>query len=377
MNLQGKKILIVDDNEMNRVILQDMLGDEFELLEADGGRAAIDILREQHDEIGMVLLDVVMPDLDGFGVLGIMKENGWLDDIQVIMISAESDPAFMKKAYLLGAVDFINRPFDSYIVHRKITNTIMLYAKQRQLTQMVAREIAEREKNTNLMIAILSHIVEFRNGESGLHVLHINIITEMLLERLLQKTDKYDEVKGDIPVIRMASSLHDIGKIAIPNEILNKPGRLTPMEYEIMKTHSAVGAETMGQLYMYKDEPLIKYSYQICRWHHERYDGRGYPDKLSGDDIPIAAQIVSIADVYDALTSKRCYKEAYSHEKSMEMILNNECGVFNPLLIECLKEIAPELQTAMNYEYSEDDEKLRRHALQSVLHELKDFEVRT
>jgi len=377
MILQDKKILIVDDNEMNRIILQDMLGDEFGLLEADGGRAAIEMLQDHHDEIGMVLLDVMMPDLDGFGVLEVMKENGWLDDMQVIMISAETGSDFMKKAYLLGAVDFIHRPFDSYIVHRKITSTIMLYAKQRQLTQMVASEIAKREKNTNLMIAILSHIVEFRNGESGLHVLHINTITEMLLKRLLQKTDKYDDVKDDINIIRLASSLHDIGKIAIPNEILNKPGRLTPLEYEIMKTHSAVGAETMGQLYMYKDEPLIKYSYQICRWHHERYDGNGYPDRLKGDDIPIAAQVVSIADVYDALTSKRCYKEAYSHEKSMEMILNNECGVFNPLLIECLKEIESDLQTAMKYEYTEDDEMLRRQALQSVLHELKDFEVRT
>jgi len=341
------KILITDDSEMNRMILCDMLENEFSLLEAEGGKQAIDILEQHADEIALVLLDVVMPEMDGFAVLEEMNARHWIDDIQVVMISAEAAPLFMHRAYDLGAVDFISRPFDQTIVYRRIMNTIMLFAKQKQLTDMVNEQIAERQKNTNMMISILSHIVEFRNGESGQHVQHINTLTRIILEQLLEKTDRYDEIREDLNIICLASSLHDVGKIGLPEAILNKPGRLTDEEYDIIKTHPEIGADIMRRLPQFQSEPLMRYSYQICRWHHERWDGSGYPDGLAGDEIPIAAQIVALADVYDALTSVRCYKDAYSHRSAMQMILDGQCGSFNPLLIQCLQDADAFLQNGL------------------------------
>jgi putative two-component system response regulator len=264
------------------------------------------------------------------------------------MISAENNISVIERAYELGVTDFISRPFDEPIVRRRVVNTIFVYAKQRKLIGMVAEQMYEKEKSSALMIAILSHIVEFRNNESGLHVLHINTITEILLNKLVQKTDKYKLSRADINLIKMASSLHDIGKIGIPTEILNKPGKFTPEEFAVMKTHSMLGAQMLDDLPFHKDEPLVKLSYQICRWHHERYDGKGYPDGLKGEEIPISAQIVSIADVYDALTSERVYKKAFSHEVAMNMIMNGECGTFNPLLLECLVESAEMIQKEMS-----------------------------
>jgi len=334
-----KKILIVDDNEINRILLCEMLQGDFELLEAENGLEAITLLKQRSEEIGLILLDAVMPEMDGFGVLGEMRARRWFQDIQVIMISAEDAPQLMRRAFDLGAVDFISRPFDQSIVYRRIVNTIKLFAKQKELTDMLAQQMQQQERNNRLMVSLLSHIVEFRNGESGQHVQNINEITELLLDRLLSKTDRYQEIAGDVSIIKMASSLHDIGKIGISEAILNKPGKLTPEEFEQVKAHTLLGAHTMQQLSQYQKEPLVQYSYQICRWHHERWDGRGYPDGLAGDEIPVAAQVVSLADVYDALTSVRCYKEAFSHQKAMEMIIGNECGVFNPLLIECLQDI--------------------------------------
>ena len=209
---------------------------------------------------------------------------------------------------------------------------------------MVTEQLYEKEKDNRLMIEILSNIVEFRNGESGLHVLHVHTLTELLLKKLIEKTDKYDISKKDISLICNASALHDIGKIAIPGEILNKPGRLTKEEFETMKTHSAAGAKMLSRIPMRENEPLIQVGYQICRWHHERYDGRGYPDGLKGEEIPIAAQVVALADVYDALTSERVYKAAFTHEKAVDMILNGECGIFNPILMECLKDVSDTLK---------------------------------
>ena len=209
-----------------------------------------------------------------------------------------------------------------------------------------------------MMVTMLSHIVEFRNGESGMHVLHINTITEMLLRELLHRTKKYQINRNDIGIICTASSMHDIGKITIPDEILNKPGKLTPEEFNIMKGHTINCAQMLNAVPVGNDEPLMKYAYEICRWHHERWDGRGYPDGLKGDEIPIAAQIVSIADVYDALTSERCYKKAFSHEKALEMIHNNECGVFNPVLIECLDAIADKLVVSLQtFDWSKQADK--------------------
>lgn len=337
-------ILIVDDSEMNRSILADILESDFEILEAENGVEAIKILQKHSIKISLVLLDIVMPEMDGFEVLAMMNRYHWIENIPVVMISAETASSYIERAYELGVTDFISRPFDSSIVYRRVNNTIMLYAKQKKLISMVTDQIFEKEKSSNLMISILSHIVEFRNGESGLHVLHVQTITELLLNHLANTTTKYHLPKSLISLITTAAALHDIGKISIPDEVINKPGRLTDEEFAIMKTHSTIGAEMLKELPYYQDEPLVKIAGEITRWHHERYDGRGYPDGLKGEEIPISAQVVALADVYDALTSERVYKKAFSHEKAMNMILNGECGTFNPLLLQCLKDISNELQ---------------------------------
>ena len=341
------QILIVDDSKMNRELLAAMLEDEFNILEAENGEECISMLQQYGTGISLVLLDIVMPGMNGFEVLSIMNRKNWIGDIPVIMISSEDSDSYIRRAYELGVSDYISRPFDAKVVYRRVYNTIKLYAKQRRLTNMIRAQIYEKEKNNRMMVSILSHIVEFRNGESGLHVLHINMLTEKLLDRLVQKTDKYNLTASDRSLITTASSLHDIGKIGIDDKILNKPGKLTKEEFEIMKTHTLIGASMLKDMGMYQNEKLIKIAYQICRWHHERYDGKGYPDGLKGEDIPIAAQVVSLADVYDALSSERVYKKAFSHEKTMEMILAGECGQFNPLLLECLVDIQDILKEEM------------------------------
>ena len=300
-----QRILIADDSEINRSILADMLGDGYEIIEAETGVEVISILREYDNHIDLLLLDVVMPQMDGFEVLILMNRYHMIEEVPVIMISAESASSYMERAYELGVTDYISRPFDAMIVRRRVLNTLVLYGKQKKLVRMVADQIYEKEKNSRMLINILSHIVEFRNGESGMHVLHIHTMTELFLRRLIQKTDKYNLEQQDISIISTASALHDIGKIAIPSEVLNKPGRLTEEEFTIMKTHSMIGAAMLEKLPIYQDEKLVTVAYQICRWHHERFDGSGYPDGLKGEEIPIAAQIVAIADVYDALTSER------------------------------------------------------------------------
>ena len=332
-------ILIVDDSELNRALLSEMLKDDFRILEASNGRECLDALEQYGMGISLVLLDINMPVMDGFEVLVQMNRNHWIEDIPVVMISSDDTESNIKRAYDMGVSDYIRRPFDAQVVFRRVFNTIKLYAKQRRLITLVTDQIDEKEKNNQIMIRILSQIVEFRNGESGLHVEHINILTGLLLERLVQKTDHYDLTWSDQYRITLASALHDIGKIGIDDKILNKPGRLTKEEFEIMKSHTLIGASILENLGLYQEEPLIKTAYQICRWHHERYDGKGYPDGLQGEEIPISAQVVSVADVYDALVSERVYKKAITHEKAIEMILNGECGVFNPILMECLVDI--------------------------------------
>lgn len=336
-------ILIVDDSELNRTLLSEMLKDDFRILEASNGRECLDALEQYGMGISLVLLDINMPVMDGFEVLVQMNRNHWIEDIPVVMISSDDTESNIKRAYDMGVSDYIRRPFDAQIVFRRVFNTIKLYAKQRRLITLVTDQIDEKEKNNQIMIRILSQIVEFRNGESGLHVEHINILTGLLLERLVQKTDHYDLTWSDQYMITLASALHDIGKIGIDDKILNKPGRLTKEEFEIMKSHTLIGASILENLGLYQEEPLIKTAYQICRWHHERYDGKGYPDGLRGDEIPISAQVVSVADVYDALVNERVYKKAITHEKAIEMILNGECGVFNPILLECLVDIKDKL----------------------------------
>lgn len=338
-----QRILIADDSEMNRAILTEMLGEKYEILEAENGQQAIEMI-EQNSDIDLLLLDIMMPVKDGFDVLAAMNQYHWIDELPVIMISAESSTSFVERAYDLGATDYISRPFDMAVVRRRVVNALMLYGKQKRLMQLVADQIYENEKSNSLMITILSHIVEFRNGESGLHVLHIRTFTEMILRKLITLTDKYPLTEPEISLISTASALHDIGKINIPESILNKPGKLTREEFEIMKTHTTIGDKILHDLPFQQDAPLVKVARQICRWHHERYDGRGYPDALKGDDIPIGAQAVALADVYDALTSERCYKKAFDHDTALHMIMNGECGTFNPLLMECLVEISEDLR---------------------------------
>ena len=346
---QKQKILIVDDSEMNRNLLMVILEDEYEIIQAKDGVQAVDYLQKHAEELSLILLDLVMPQMDGFEVLVYMNKEHWIENVPVVIISAEDAPAYIKRGYALGVTDFIGKPFDANMVRRRVTNAILISAKQKRMTSIVSNQIYEKEKSSKLMINILSHIVEFRNGESGLHVLHIQVITEMLLRHLVQKENNpYYISQEQISLISTASALHDIGKITIPDEILNKPGRLTAEEFNVMKGHSMAGANMLEQLPPeQREEPLVKTAYEICRWHHERYDGGGYPDGLKGEEIPISAQAVSLADVYDALTSKRCYKAAYSHEKAIEMILAGQCGTFNPMLLECLLDISSALKKEM------------------------------
>ncbi|EBX3788319.1 hypothetical protein DRU66_23170, partial [Salmonella enterica subsp. enterica serovar Infantis] len=315
-------------------------------------------LSRQRADFSLLLLDIMMPEMDGFEVLAYINKYHWNDTFAVIMISADDSPANIKRAYDLGAFDYISRPFDSTIVQRRISNTMFLYARQQRLEKIIAEQFHEQEKNNKLMISILSHIVEFRNGESGLHILHVNTITKYLLKQFVWRTEQYPLSKADISLISTASALHDIGKIAISDTILNKPGRLTEEEFEVMKTHSMVGANMLLDLPVEQQEaPLVKVASEICRWHHERYDGNGYPDGLKGDEIPIAAQVVALADVYDALTSERCYKKAYSHKEALNMILEGQCGAFNPTLLLCLQEIADTLESELTDNSPEQETK--------------------
>lgn len=341
---ERQQILIVDDSQINCEILAEILKDEYRILEAANGEECINLLKQYGTGIALLLLDINMPVMDGFEVLALMNRKHWIEDIPVIMISSEDSASYVRRAYEMGASDYISRPFDVQVVHQRVSNTIKLYAKQRRLISLVTDQIREKEKNNQMMISILSQIVEFRNSESGSHVLHINIITGMLLERLMQKTDQYHLQWSDQFLITTASALHDIGKIGIDEKILNKPGKLTKEEFEIMKTHTLIGASMLKSIEMYQNEKLLQVAYQICRWHHERYDGKGYPDGLKGEEIPISAQVVAIADVYDALVGKRVYKKAFSHETAIHMILNGECGAFNPLLLECLTDIQNRLK---------------------------------
>ena len=364
------RILVVDDSEMNREILSEILNEEYDIIEADSGDTCIDMLRKYETGISLVLLDIVMPGMDGFGVLNYMNRHHYLEDIPVIMISSEDSTETVRRAYEMGVSDYINRPFDAGVVHRRVYNTIKLYAKQRRLIALITNQVYEKEKNNRMMVGILSQIVEFRNGESGSHVLNINIFTGMLLESLVQKTDKYNITWSERLLITTASALHDIGKIGIDDKILNKPGRLTDEEFKIMQNHTIIGASILENMGSYQDEELMKVAYQICRWHHERYDGKGYPDGLKGDEIPISAQVVSLADVYDALVSERVYKKAYSHEKAIEMITNGECGCFNPILLECLLDIQDRIKRKMKTSTPEDNPFKKREKKA----ELKEFE---
>ena len=349
-----QKILIVDDAEFNREILKEFLGGAYSYLEAENGIQAIRIL-EENPEIDLMLLDINMPQMDGFEVLEWMNRLLRIEETPVIMISSEESVDAMRKAYEMGITDYITRPFDSVIVKKRVQNTLELYANQKRLINVVVDQVYEKEENSSIMIGILSNVLGFRNSESSEHILHIRTATEMMLRKLVKITDAYHLTETDIALITTASSLHDIGKIGIPEEILNKPGRLTDEEFKIMKTHSEIGASLIKDMRFPESKPLVHTAWEICRWHHERWDGKGYPDGLKGEEIPISAQVVSIVDVYDALTSERCYKKAFDHDTAVKMILEGQCGQFNPVLLKCLQELS--LQFSKMFMNETDDNK--------------------
>lgn len=337
-------VLVVDDSDMNRFLLSQILLDDYNVIEACDGVEATQIIQDHFKELSIVLLDIVMPRMDGFGVLEFMNANDLIQDLPVIMISSMDEDSAIRRCYELGISDYVRRPFSADVVGKRVYNIVRLYQRQRNLQREIREQVEEREKNSRVVTSIISCVVENRNGESGPHVIHVEQITEIILNRLTELTDMYKLSKEDKKQISLASALHDIGKIGIDEKILNKPGKLTEEEYEIMKTHTTIGAIMIHQVQMEEDDTFIQFAYEICRWHHEKWDGRGYPDGLKGNYIPISAQVVSIADVYDALVSERVYKKAYSHEKAIEMIINGECGEFNPLLIQCLKDCSDRIQ---------------------------------
>ena len=361
-----QKILIVDDSKFNRDILKEILGETYNYLEAENGNQAIQIIGENIG-IDLMLLDINMPQMNGFEVLKIMKRSQCIEETPVIMISSEESVDTMREAYEMGITDYITRPFDSVIVKKRVQNTLSLYANQNNLVNVVVDQIYEKEENNNIMIRILSSILGSRNSESREHILHIKTATEMMLRQLIKITDVYHLTEADIALITTASSLHDIGKIYIPEEILNKPGRLTDEEFKIMKTHSELGADIIQDMHLPQENPLVHTAWEICRWHHERWDGKGYPDGLKGEEIPISAQVVSIADVYDALTSERCYKKAFDHDTAIKMILDGQCGQFNPILLKCLKELSPRFFKMFS---NETDDSIQYYEAQRLSNEI-------
>ena len=350
-------ILIVDDSELDREILSSMLSDHFQILTASCGEECVEILRRCGSKLLLILLDIVMPGMSGFDVLSYMNRHSAIDEIPVIMISGENSEQYIRRAYSMGVSDYISPPFDSKVVYQRIYNIIKLHFRQRKLISFLAKQARAKEYNSRTLIDILSQVIEFRNGESGDHVRHVRKITEILLECVITKTDAYNLSWQDRSLIATASMLHDIGKTAIDEAILNKPGRLTEAEYKTVKNHTVLGAVLLSQIHDYENEKLMKTAIEICRWHHERYNGKGYPDRLCGEEIPISAQVVSLADAYDALTGKRAYKDPVAHDEALRMILRGECGAFNPLLLDCLAETHEEIRKRV-YEDSSVNNKI-------------------
>jgi putative two-component system response regulator len=347
MSTDRRNILIVDDIEINREILYELFHDQYNVLEAENGQVALDLIAEYGQTIAIVLLDIVMPVMDGFGVLKSMIQSKAIETIPVIMITAESDEEKALMGYSMGVVDIINKPFNPDIVRRRVQNTVDLYLHKFYLEDMVERQTRalelqnEQLKMSNtFVIDALSTAVEFRDHESGQHIIRIRALTKILLETLSELDEKYRLPPDEINDIASASAMHDIGKIAISDLVLLKPGRLTAEEFTIMKTHTTEGCAILESINFTGNLTYYKYCYDICRHHHERWDGRGYPDGLKGDEIPLWAQVVSLADVYDALTSDRVYKPALSHDVAVKMIVAGECGIFNPELLASFEKTA-------------------------------------
>jgi len=338
-----QRILIADDEEVSRTVLGVIFRSDYDIVEAANGLEAIEQIKA-NDDFVLICLDVVMPKLDGFGVLEYMKENNLLESIPVIMITGEAVRDSEDRAYAYGIADVMHKPFYPDIVKRRVRNVVELYQNKRNMELRLKeqeRELIAKEKqiqeNNDFMIEALSSVVEFRSSETGEHIRRIKYFTRILLKYLAEYFPEYEMTPPKIAEIARASALHDIGKIAIPDAILLKPGRLTKQEFETMKTHTTIGCEMLKPFRKNQTEEFYQYCYDICRYHHERWDGNGYPDHLAGDDIPISAQIVSVADVYDALVSKRVYKDAYANSEAFDMIMNGECGQFSPTILECFE----------------------------------------
>ena len=336
-------VLVVDDSAMNRVMLREMLAEGFTVREAEDGVSCMDQLGRYGADISLVLLDMIMPVMDGLQVLEEMNDRGYIEDIPVIMITADDSEEKIRQAYDLGVVDYIARPFDVRVVQRRVQNTVKLYARQRRLAAVMSQQMRRQERTMTIVADILSRVMGYRNGEGADHGRHVEQITGRLLQRLLERTDRHHLSRQDCRRAAVAAMFHDIGKIGVPDELLRKPGILTPEEFEVVKQHTLIGEELLRGMRDFRGEPLVETAAEICRWHHERLDGKGYPDGLKGDEIPVTVQAVSLADAYDALVSQRSYKPAYSHGEALDMIRRGACGAFSPLLVECLQDIQPAL----------------------------------
>lgn len=342
-----QSVLIVDDSELNRKMLGQMLGSRFDIAEAASGEACLQLLEQNATGISIVLLDIHMPGIDGFTVLEEMNQKNLLEQIPVIMISSEDTVDAVRRAFDLGASDYISRPFDAKVVYQRIINTIQLYAKQRRLSAMAADLAFEKERASRMMIGILSQVVEKRNGESRDHVQRVAQLTSMLLAGLAQKTDRYPLTREMRRTIATAAALHDIGKMEICEDLLHKEGPLTEAERRTLQSHTLLGAQMLEEQPECRDDAFARTAYNICRWHHERYDGGGYPDGLQGEQIPIEAQVVGLADVYERLVSRPADGHARTHSEVVQMICTGVCGAFNPLLLDCLQDMEAEIARAM------------------------------
>lgn len=342
-----QSVLIVDDSELNRKMLGQMLGSRFDIAEAASGEACLQLLEQNATGISIVLLDIHMPGIDGFTVLEEMNQKNLLQQIPVIMISSEDTVDAVRRAFDLGASDYISRPFDAKVVYQRIINTIQLYAKQRRLSAMAADLAFEKERASRMMIGILSQVVEKRNGESRDHVQRVAQLTSMLLAGLAQKTDRYPLTREMRRTIATAAALHDIGKMEICEDLLHKEGPLTEAERRTLQSHTLLGAQMLEEQPECRDDAFARTAYNICRWHHERYDGGGYPDGLQGEQIPIEAQVVGLADVYERLVSRPVDGRARTHSEVVQMICTGVCGAFNPLLLDCLQDMEAEIARAM------------------------------
>lgn len=342
-----QSVLIVDDSELNRKMLGQMLGSRFDIAEAASGEACLQLLEQNATGISIVLLDIHMPGIDGFTVLEEMNQKNLLEQIPVIMISSEDTVDAVRRAFDLGASDYISRPFDAKVVYQRIINTIQLYAKQRRLSAIAADLAFEKERASRMMIGILSQVVEKRNGESRDHVQRVAQLTSMLLAGLAQKTDRYPLTREMRRTIATAAALHDIGKMEICEDLLHKEGPLTEAERRTLQSHTLLGAQMLEEQPECRDDAFARTAYNICRWHHERYDGGGYPDGLQGEQIPIEAQVVGLADVYERLVSRPVDGHARTHSEVVQMICTGVCGAFNPLLLDCLQDMEVEIARAM------------------------------